>query len=59
MYIKGKSERKKIEILDSGLWNLMLILRAMAVSTRGAISHKTGTIPHFTSGKTEVQNYII
>lgn len=45
MYIKGKSERKKIEILDSGLWNLMLILRAMAVSTRGAISHKTGTIP--------------
>lgn len=38
-------KKKKIEILDSGLWNLMLILRAMAVSTRGAVSHKTGTIP--------------
>ena len=46
MYIKRKSERKKkIKVLNLGLWNLMLILRAVEVSTRGAVSHKTGIIP--------------
>ena len=45
VYKEEIRKKKKIKVLNLGLWNLMLILRAVEVSTRGAVSHKTGIIP--------------
>lgn len=42
---REESREKKIKVLDSGLRSLMLTLREVEVSTKGAIPCKAGIIP--------------